>query len=76
MRFIKNWIFFFIQYISLNVLFSTTFDYLAPDLMNYTREVIISLYFTGSVIVGSLIWGLIMFLSTIYTFKKRKLYLE
>jgi hypothetical protein len=70
------WIIFFAQYIALNVIFSTYFDFLAPDLMLNSRESITKLYFTNSITMGSVFLGLIMFFSTIYTFKKRKLYLE
>lgn len=70
------WIIFFAQYISLNVIFSTYFDFLAPDLLLNSRDSLTNLYFTDSITLGSGLLGIFMFLATAYTFKKRKLYLE
>jgi hypothetical protein len=70
------WIIIFFQYISLNIIFSTYLDFLAPEFMFNSRETITNLYFTNIITFGGVVWGLTMFLSTIYTFKKRKLYLE
>lgn len=70
------WIFLFAQYISLNIIFSVYFDFLAPEFIQSSRRTITSLYFQDSYTIASILLGILMFLATVFTFRKRKLYLE
>jgi len=70
------WVIFWVFYMSLNVIFITYLDFLAPELLASGRQTITNLYFTTEVTFGNVIIGILMFLATIYTFRNRKLYLE
>jgi len=70
------WSILWIIYISLNIIFATYLDPISPGFFTFARQKLSELYFTPEATTINILVGLSMFLISIYTFRKRKLYLE
>jgi hypothetical protein len=70
------WSTIWIVYISLNVIFSRYFDFISQQFFASTRKSLMELYSTTETTLINLTIGITLFLFSIYTFRKRKLYLE
>ena len=63
-------------YILMNLIFATYFDFISPEFFSEARETLTNLYFTKGATIFTIGFGISMFFLSIFTFKKRKLYLE
>jgi len=70
------WSILWVIYISLNIIFATYLDSISPSFFTSARQRLSELYFTPEATVINIVVGLTMFFISIYTFSKRKLYLE
>lgn len=70
------WSILWIIYILLNTIFVTYFDFISPEFISQARETLTALYFSEGAMTISFVLGMSLFLSSIFTFQKRKLYLD
>ena len=70
------WSILWIIYISLNIIFATYFDFISPEFFCEARNTLTELYFTGSAPIINIILGISIFSLSVFTFKKRKIYLQ
>lgn len=70
------WSILWIIYILLNIVFATYFDFISPEFISQARETLTALYFSEGAMTISFVLGMSLFLSSIITFQKRKLYLD
>jgi hypothetical protein len=70
------WSIIWLVYIGLNILFSTYLDFLSPDFFINTRQTLTDVYFKSEVTLVFIFFGFGIFIASIYTFNKRKLFLE
>lgn len=70
------WSILWIIYITLNIIFMTYLDFLSPDFFVTTRETLTYIYFTPQVTIFNIIVGFSLFFLSLFTFRRRKLYLE
>jgi hypothetical protein len=70
------WSILWLIYISLNTIFMTYLDFLSPEFFNNAREMLKDIYFTPEITLINIMIGTFLFVFSIHTFKKRKLYLE
>jgi len=70
------WGFLWLIYIGMNIIFMPYLDYLAPEFFESARERLTSLYFSSGVLISNVLCGFGFFFISLYTFQKRKLYLE
>jgi len=73
---ITFWSVILVIYISLNVIFIRYLDFISPQFFVSTRKTLMELYSTTEVIITNFFIGILLFSFSIYTFRKRKLYLE
>ncbi len=71
-----SWAILWITYIELNVVFSTYFDFISPLFFEQSREALKDLYLSGFTTILSIMVGGLLFFGSVFTFSKRKLYLE
>ena len=70
------WGILWIVYIFMNTVFLSYIDFISPELFTDIRLTLTNLYFSKGAVLLNIVLGIGMFLLSIETFKRRKLYLE
>jgi hypothetical protein len=70
------WSILWVIYISLNIIFMTYMDFIAPEFFLEARSALTRMYFTPEATLVNVLIGSGLYLFSLYTFRKRKYYLE
>lgn len=70
------WGILWIIYILMNIIFATYLDFISPDFFENTRQLLTNLYFTDGAMLTNVLLGFGLFLLSIFTFNRRKQFLE
>ena len=71
-----SWAILWITYIELNLIFSTYIDFISPVFFEISRETLKELYLSRITTIISIVVGGLLFFGSLFTFSKRKLFLE